>query len=224
METTLALVINALKKLVIKYAKGKVIKHFLKDICFVIVAILIMLSSSLGRFQDGVLSVKVYERGSFARVLNFESNRGRIESDVVGVDRIEFGCPVNREVRLNAGFGYWPGYWNGTSDWHNGLDLDIVEEKVYSSISGVVVSTSWDYMGGGNLLVIQGLDGWRTWYAHMAKIEAVVGERIVKGDYVGVSGNTGSKSTGYHLHVTILHYGDFVNPLKYMSQCTTYGK
>lgn len=215
METIAILI----KKLLAKYIKGKAIKHFIKDVCFLIVAVLIMLGNSLGRWEEGQIRVKVQVREgyNYVRGLNFETMGRGIQSDMVSVERIRFGCAVDRKVGINARFGYQTvGYWNGSSNWHNGIDQNIVSEKLYSAISGKVVSTSWDYLGGGNLLVIEGIDGWRMWYAHMGKIEPVVGQEVMIGDYVGVSGNTGSASTGHHLHTSFLHYGKFVDPMIYL--------
>lgn len=86
---------------------------------------------------------------------------------------------------------------------HDGVDFACPEgTPVYAARRGVVAASNWgpDYgihivqrrtypLGTRNHLV----------YAHMSKVIVKPGQKISKGQLIGLSGNTG-RSTGAHLH------------------------
>ena len=64
---------------------------------------------------------------------------------------------------------------------------------------GVVVRTAFDSDGFGNYVIVQH-DGQRfSWYCHLTKRSVSVGDRVQRGDQIGVMGSTGN-SFGKHLH------------------------
>jgi murein DD-endopeptidase MepM/ murein hydrolase activator NlpD len=54
----------------------------------------------------------------------------------------------------------------------------------------------------------------RTIYGHLSKIAVAQGEKIARGDQLGLTGNTG-RSSGPHLHYEILVKNSPVNPRAY---------
>jgi murein DD-endopeptidase MepM/ murein hydrolase activator NlpD len=48
-------------------------------------------------------------------------------------------------------------------------------------------------------------------YCHLSQIFVSQGKIVMPGNVVGISGNTG-RSTGEHLHMTIRHNGEYINP------------
>jgi murein DD-endopeptidase MepM/ murein hydrolase activator NlpD len=56
--------------------------------------------------------------------------------------------------------------------------------------------------------------GYETLYGHMSKINVRVGQRLTRGDVIGLVGSTG-KSTGPHLHYEVRYQGKPVNPQNY---------
>jgi murein DD-endopeptidase MepM/ murein hydrolase activator NlpD len=64
----------------------------------------------------------------------------------------------------------------------------------------------------GNLVVIDHGQQFSTLYMHLSKIEVKVGERVKKGQHLGLTGATG-RVTGPHLHFAARWQGDYVDPV-----------
>lgn len=78
--------------------------------------------------------------------------------------------------------------------------------------------------GYGRYVIIDHLNGWTTWYAHLEEAHVYVGQDVVRGQCIAGAGNTGN-STGPHLHLTMQNVElgfsgyvlpDVVNPLLYL--------
>ena len=57
--------------------------------------------------------------------------------------------------------------------------------------------------------------GYKTRYAHMSRIDVTLGQRVTRGDCLGLSGRTGLVS-GPHLHYEVMYRKEYVNPALYM--------
>ena len=87
---------------------------------------------------------------------------------------------------------------------------------------GTVVSAgngvgSWTY---GNVVVIDHGNGLFSRYAHMYSISVSAGQKVSKGQALGVEGSTGN-SSGTHVHLELLSggvWGTLLNPLSYISR------
>jgi murein DD-endopeptidase MepM/ murein hydrolase activator NlpD len=58
--------------------------------------------------------------------------------------------------------------------------------------------------------------GMTTWYGHLLKSAILQGSMVKRGELIGYVGNSG-RSTGSHLHYTVLLNGVPVNPRKYLN-------
>lgn len=86
---------------------------------------------------------------------------------------------------------------------------------IYAAAAGTVVIAGWSD-SAGNWVVISHGNGLVTKYMHMYQSPAVsVGDKVVKGQYIGGVGTTG-QSTGNHLHFQVELNGEAVNPDLYM--------
>jgi murein DD-endopeptidase MepM/ murein hydrolase activator NlpD len=100
--------------------------------------------------------------------------------------------------------------------WHSGIDLAVdTGTDVYAADGGTVVFSGWNTAGYGNLIVLDHNNGWRTYYAHLSKIDVGCGQWIPRGSIIGQVGSTGN-STGPHLHFEMLRFGIAVNPAGYI--------
>lgn len=92
-----------------------------------------------------------------------------------------------------------PCHGYGATDW------GVVEgTPVYAMYAGVV-DTYW-LNGGGNTLDLHG-QGLRAHYAHLRGYTVPDGVQVVEGQLIAYSGNTGSLTSGPHLHVGLLNDG-----------------
>ena len=67
----------------------------------------------------------------------------------------------------------------------------------------------------GRHIIIRHSDGRKSYYLHLSVLRVKVGERVKGGDIIGLSGNTGTTTTGPHLHFSIRNpFGICVDPLK----------
>jgi murein DD-endopeptidase MepM/ murein hydrolase activator NlpD len=88
--------------------------------------------------------------------------------------------------------------------------------SILAADSGVVTVSGWlDNRGYGNRVMIDHGNGYQTLYAHLSKINVVVGQSVNRGDVIGMMGSTG-RSTGTHLHFEIRAGGALQNPLNFL--------
>ncbi|MFJ6559792.1 M23 family metallopeptidase [Streptomyces sp. NPDC091412] len=114
------------------------------------------------------------------------------------------------------------GYRTGGSLWssgtHTGIDFHAASGTTVHAVGiGTVVETGW---GGayGNQVVIRMADGMYTQYGHLSSIGVSVGQQVIPGQRIGLSGATGNV-TGPHLHFearTSPDYGSDVDPVAYL--------
>lgn len=92
---------------------------------------------------------------------------------------------------------------------HDGLDLVGVDSKnIYSTVDGVVEYAGWESAlnhkkGFGRYVRIRKNDSVdRYYFGHLSAIKIKKGQKVVKGQLIGIEGNTGY-STGSHCHYCI---------------------
>lgn len=121
--------------------------------------------------------------------------------------------PVRGRITSNFGWRYHPVIKK--KKYHNGLDIAVPSgTPVLAADSGVVLVSGW--RGGyGNFVALDHGNGISTCYGHNSKLLVKAGEKVVKGQTIAVSGNTGL-STGPHLHFEVRINGTPANPIPYL--------
>ena len=100
---------------------------------------------------------------------------------------------------------------------HAGIDVAVpVGTPVRAAGSGVVIETG-DYFFNGNSVYLDHGQGLVTLYCHLDRIDVKPGERVAAGQRLGLSGNTG-RSSGPHLHWTVLANGTAVDPRLFLAR------
>lgn len=118
--------------------------------------------------------------------------------------------------KLTSGFGRRSRPTAGASTYHKGVDWAVpTGTTVVASCGGTVVKAGWG-SGYGYVIYIQHEDGSQTRYGHLSRVLVSSGQKVVQGQKIALSGNTGV-TTGPHLHFEILINGKQVNPLPYLN-------
>ncbi len=98
---------------------------------------------------------------------------------------------------------------------HFGIDIAAPKNTAIKSISnGKVLYSSWN-VDDGYSMIIAHENGFLSIYKHAEKLLKDINDRIETGDAVGIIGNSGENSTGYHLHFELWKDGVPQNPNDY---------
>jgi murein DD-endopeptidase MepM/ murein hydrolase activator NlpD len=98
------------------------------------------------------------------------------------------------------------------------LGIDIVADEgssIRAVASGVVVFSNWTPDHGYTLIVEHG-NGFLSYYKHNQANLVSEQDQVTRGAVIGLLGNTGTVSTGPHLHFELWKDGRAVNPTEYL--------
>jgi murein DD-endopeptidase MepM/ murein hydrolase activator NlpD len=116
---------------------------------------------------------------------------------------------------LTSRFGYRSDPMSHEQGIHEGVDIAaLAGQPVHASADGIVLRAG-EVSGLGRAVYLAHGYGLVTRYGHMSRVDVHPGQRLKRGDVVGLVGNTG-RSTGYHLHYEVRLDGVPVNPLGYI--------
>ena len=116
---------------------------------------------------------------------------------------------------ITCGFGERSDPFTEEPAFHTGIDISSPRgHSIVASAGGTVVKAGWVNGYGRCVEVAHGL-GLRTLYGHLDEIHVIEGQRVSRGEAIGVVGTTG-RSTGPHLHYEVRLDNRAVNPLPYI--------
>jgi murein DD-endopeptidase MepM/ murein hydrolase activator NlpD len=111
---------------------------------------------------------------------------------------------------FDAGYAQTPGghdylYYDG----HDGYDYGLSYEPVAAAAPGTVILAGWDESSchtclSGLIVEISHGNGLLTFYAHLSRLGVTTGQRVARGQVIGISGMTGA-TTGPHLHFGVYY-------------------
>lgn len=137
--------------------------------------------------------------------------------DAVPLTR-RFVRPVPSSIRTTSRYGWRdpiPGVF-ASRNWHPGLDFGApAGTNVLACGDGVVTWSAYD-KGGGNYVCIDHGNGLVSRYFHLSRSLVTKGQVVSQGTVIALSGNTGTWTTGAHLHFEILLNGKTQDPEKYL--------
>ncbi len=117
---------------------------------------------------------------------------------------------------FSSGFGVRKDPFTGGFEFHKGIDITAPEGiPIIATADGIVEIAGWNDWGYGNQVVIDHQNGIKTRYAHMLKVLVRKGQKVKRGQIIGLVGSTG-KSIAPHVHYEVYVNGKPVNPLKYI--------
>ncbi len=119
--------------------------------------------------------------------------------------------------RITTRFGYRTHPITKRRDYHKGLDIaNDTGTPIYATADGTVKKVVRKKLIG-KMIEIEHAYGYKTVYGHLDEYLVKVGDKVTKGQIIGLMGNTG-RSTGPHLHYEIVYYGKALNPVKYLNR------
>ncbi len=114
---------------------------------------------------------------------------------------------------ITSRFGSRKDPFLGRMAFHSGIDFrTLTGTAVHASGAGTVVAAGRNG-GYGYMVEIDHGQGLSTRYAHLSRIMVEKGQRVMAGDVIAKSGNTG-RSTGPHLHYEIRRNGKAIDPMR----------
>lgn len=154
---------------------------------------------------------KIDELGKEVSRLKTEYDGSVSVSTLGDVTNVKY--PLSKATIITSRYGDRIDPINKTSiRFHAGIDLRAsIGTGVLSIFNGVVSATGYGALGGYYVKVDHG-NGISSYYCHLSKIKCSVGQRVSQYDEIALSGNTGSRTTGPHLHFGLYIDGNSIDP------------
>jgi murein DD-endopeptidase MepM/ murein hydrolase activator NlpD len=153
----------------------------------------------------------VAQSRSFDEVMELAKNQTEMLKSIPAIQ------PVRNEDlrRMASGYGYRIHPIYKVRKMHYGMDFAApTGTEIFATGDGVVVLAKRLYNGFGRHVVIRHGFGYETLYAHMSKVLVKKGQRVKRGEVIGLVGSTGT-SVAPHVHYEVQKDGRKVNPAQY---------
>jgi murein DD-endopeptidase MepM/ murein hydrolase activator NlpD len=123
--------------------------------------------------------------------------------------RGSFAEPV--DAAISDVFGVQRVFNGSVQSTHQGLDFRVPAGTSVAAVNDGRVLLARPLFFEGNCVVIDHGQGLLTLYLHLSKFSVSEGERVKKGQEIGISGGTG-RATGPHLHLAVRWQGVYLDP------------
>lgn len=126
----------------------------------------------------------------------------------------KFIYPISTPIVITDEYGYsrLTGAYTIT---HKGVDLRAAEGTKVSAMNRGVVRIAKNFQVYGKTIVVDHGFGVMTFYMHLSKINVNVGELVLPGQVIGLSGQTGYAEKP-HLHITVRINNISIDPIKFL--------
>lgn len=95
---------------------------------------------------------------------------------------------------------------------HMGLDYPVkVGSPIYASAPGYVIFSGYT-AEDGYMIILEHNNDYTTVYKHCSVLNKKVRDKVLQGEVIALSGNTGLDTTGPHLHFEIWKEGQVIDP------------
>jgi len=117
---------------------------------------------------------------------------------------------------MSSGFKYRSDPFTGQWTFHPGLDIATQHgNPVVATADGIVLSVTNEKRGGKTIKLSHPLSGWITVYCHLSKFNVKSGQKVRRGDVIGLVGQTG-RSRAPHVHYEVRREGKRYNPWNFI--------
>jgi murein DD-endopeptidase MepM/ murein hydrolase activator NlpD len=118
---------------------------------------------------------------------------------------------------LSSSFGRRRDPFTDANDFHPGLDISADYGQPVLATGDATVVAAGRNGAYGNMVILDHGFGITTKYGHLSRISIVEGQRVKRGDIIGLVGSTG-RSTGAHLHYEVWMNGRLTNPMTLLTR------
>jgi murein DD-endopeptidase MepM/ murein hydrolase activator NlpD len=158
---------------------------------------------------DEITSQLVVQSKSYDEVFKLAKNKEKLIASIPAIQPVDF----HDLRRIGSLFGYRTDPFYKVTKFHEGIDFTAaVGTPIYATGDGVISEAEYNSGGYGNKIIINHGYSYETVYAHLSKIKVKVGQRVKRGEIIGLMGNTG-KSTAPHCHYEVHKAGVPMNPI-----------
>jgi len=158
---------------------------------------------------DQITSQLVVQSKSYDEVFKLAKNKEKLIASIPAIQPVDF----HDLRRIGSLFGYRTDPFYKVMKFHEGIDFTAaIGTPIYATGDGVVSEAEYNSGGYGNKIMINHGYSYETVYAHLSKIKVKVGQRVKRGEIIGLMGNTG-KSTAPHCHYEVHKAGVPMNPI-----------
>ncbi len=162
---------------------------------------------------DGLIYKAYVQSRSYDEIELMLSHADNMSSCIPAIYPI---LPDRSVFRISSPYGYRYHPLLKRRRMHTGIDFALPKGNgVYATGDGVVEEVKVEVRGYGRQVVINHGFGYKTRYAHLHSINVAQGQKLKRGQQIGLVGNTG-KSTGPHLHYEVLFKNKPVDPMAFM--------
>lgn len=154
-----------------------------------------------------------FQKESF-EIIHLELNKRKLEfSSIPAIMPVK----PTKQIWVSSYFGTRKDPFTFARKRHAGIDfVGPVDTKIFATADGFVTLAKHSRRGYGNEVVIEHEFGYSSRYAHLNEILVEEGERVKRGQLIGLMGNSG-RSTGTHLHYEVRKKNRATNPINYFS-------
>lgn len=131
------------------------------------------------------------------------------------IDSFPFIWPVEGGVpKISSGYGFREDlFGDGKVHFHSGIDIPgKTGDPIIATADGKVRMTIHNDGNLGNIIVLEHKFGFTTGYSHLKEMHVREGQRVERGDVIGLMGNEGLHSQGAHIHYEIRKNNQPIDP------------
>jgi len=118
---------------------------------------------------------------------------------------------------FSDGYGWRRDPIDGSREFHKGVDIVAPGGTPVRASADGLVTAAGRMAGYGAMIHLAHGYGMATRYGHLSRVMVVPGQRVKRGDVIGLVGSTG-RSTGPHLHYEVFRAGNQIDPRKYLGE------
>lgn len=156
----------------------------------------------------------VLQSKSLDTITNLAKDREKMLASMPSIKPVR-SDKLAKSIRLLSGFGMRIHPIFKHPKMHTGLDFTApIGTPVQATGDGVVEDVIHERSGYGQHVIVDHGFGYKTLYGHLSRISVKKGQRLKRGEVLGLVGSTGT-STGPHLHYEVLLKGEKVDPIHY---------